>query len=76
VGDGTWVREVVDSSLVVLRKKNGGWEEIVEDSVGVRNINNALILGDLGDEVTAVQVITDWHSQSQDEHIWVSFHDL
>jgi len=76
VGDGTWVGEVVDPGFVVLRKKNGGWEEVVENSVGVGNINNALILGDLGDEVAAVQVIADWHSQSQDEHLWVGFHDL
>lgn len=76
VGDGAGVGEVVDASLLVLREEDGGWEQVVEEGVGVRDINNTLVLGDLGDEVAAVKVVADGHSQSQDEHIWVGFHDL
>lgn len=76
VGDGTWVGEVVDAGLLVLSQENGGWEEIGEDGVGVGDIDNALVLGDLGDEVTGVEVIADWHTKSEDEAVGVVFHDL
>jgi len=76
VRDGTGVGEVVNSSLLVLGKKDGGWEQVVEEGVRVRNINDTLVLGDLGDEVAAVKVVAHGHSQSQDEHVRVGFHDL
>jgi hypothetical protein len=76
VGDGTWVGEVVDAGLVVLSKDDGGWEEVGENGVGVWNIDNAVVLGDLGNKVTAVEIVGDWHSQSQDEDVGVCFHDL
>jgi hypothetical protein len=76
VGDGTWVGEVVDAGLLVLSQENGGWEEIGEDGVGVGDIDNALVLGDLGDEVTGVEVVADWHTKSEDEAVGVVFHDL
>lgn len=76
VGDGTWVGEVVDAGLLVLSEEDGGWEEIVEDGVGVWNINDTIVLGDLGDKVAGVQVVRDWHSQSEDENVLVVLHDL
>ena len=76
VGDSTWVGEVVDSGILVLSQQNRGWEEIGEDGVGVRDVDNSVVFGDLGNEVTGVQVITDWHSQSEDQGIAVEFHDL
>lgn len=54
VRDGARVGEVVDACLLVLCQYDGGWEEIVEDSVRVGDINNLFVLGDLGDEVTGV----------------------
>jgi len=76
VGDGTWVGEVVDAGLFVLSQEDGGWEEIGEDGIGVGDIDNALVLGDLGDKVTGVQVVADWHTKSEDEAVGVVFHDL
>ena len=62
VGDGSWVGEVVDAGVLVLCHQDGGWEEIGKDGVGVGDIDNPLVFGDLGDKVTGVQVIADWHS--------------
>jgi hypothetical protein len=76
VGDGTWVGEVVDAGVFVLGKEDGGGEEIVEDGVGVGDVYNSLVLGDLGDEVAGVQVVADRHAESEDENVGVSLHDL
>lgn len=76
VGDGTWVGEIVDAGILVLSEEDRGWEEIVEDGVGVWNINDTLVLGDLGDKVAGVQVVGNWHSQSEDENVLVVLHDL
>ncbi len=65
VGDGTWVREVVDTGLLVFGQENRGGQEIVEDRVGVGDVYNSLVLCNLGDEVTGVQVVADWHSESE-----------
>lgn len=62
VGDGTWVGEVVDTGILVLSKQDGSWEEVGKDGVGVGDIDDPVVFGDLGDEVTGVQVIADWHS--------------
>jgi hypothetical protein len=51
VRDSTRVGEIVDTSVLVFSHKDGGWEEVVENGVGVGNIYHSLVLGDLGDEV-------------------------
>lgn len=76
VGDGTGVGEVVDAGVLVLSHEDGTWEEVVEDCVGVWNVNDTVVLGDLGDKVAGVKVVRDWHSQAEDEDIWVVLHDL
>lgn len=76
VGDGTWVGEVVDASLLVLSQEDGGWEEIGEDGVGVGDIDNTIVLGDLGDEVTGVEIVADGHTKAEDEAVGVELHDL
>lgn len=76
VGNGTWIGEVVDTSLVVLGKDDGSWKEIVEDGVGVWNVDNSVVLCDLGDKVTWVKIVADWHTETEDECILVVFHDL
>lgn len=76
VGDSTGVGEVVDSGVLVLGHEDGGWEEIVEDGVGVGDVDDTLVLGDLGDEVTGVEVIADWHAESEDQAVAVVLHDL
>jgi hypothetical protein len=76
VGDGTGVGEVVDASILVLGHDNGSWKQIVENGVGVRDVYHSLVLGDLGDEVAGVEVVADWHSESENENIGVRFHDL
>ncbi len=76
VRDGTWVGEIVDTGLFVLGEEDGTWKEVVEDGVGVWHVNDLLVLGDLGNEVTAVEIIGDWHSQAENEDIWVVLHDL
>ena len=76
VGDGAWVGKVVDASVSVRGHQDGGGEEIVEDGVGVGNVHHTLVLSDLSNKVTAVQIITDWHSKSEDESIGVVLHDL
>ena len=76
VGDGSWVGEVVDAGILVLSQKNGAWKEVMEDGVRVRNINDTVVLGNFGDKVAGVEVVGDWHSQAEDENIWVVLHDL
>ena len=76
VGDGSWVGEVVDAGILVLSQENGAWEEVMEDGVGVWNINDTVVLGNFGDKVAGVEVVGDWHSQAEDEDIWVVLHDL
>lgn len=76
VGDGTWVREVVDAGFLVFCQENGGGEEVVEDGVGVGDVYDSLVLGDLGDKVTGVQVVADWHSESENQSIGICLHDL
>jgi len=76
VGDGAWVGEVVDTGILVFGHEDRGWEEIVEDGIRVGDVYHSLVLGDLGDEVTGVQVVADGHSESENECIGVCFHDL
>jgi hypothetical protein len=76
VRDGTWVGEVVDAGLLVLSQEDGCWEEVGEDGVGVGDVDDALVLGDLGDEVTRVQVVADGHTKSENEGVGVVLHDL
>lgn len=76
VGDGAWVREVVDTGILVFGHEDRGWEEVVENGVGVGNVYHSLVLGDLGDEVAGMEVVADWHSKSENENIRVCFHDL
>jgi hypothetical protein len=76
MGNGTWVGEIVDSSILVLSQKDGCWKEVGEDGVGVWNIDDTIVFGNLGDEVTRVQVIRNRHTKSEDEAVGVVFHDL
>lgn len=76
VGDCTWVGEVVDTGVLVLGHKDGGREQIMENGVGVGNVDDTLVLGDLGDEVTGVEVVADGHTKSEDEAVGVVLHDL
>ena len=76
VGDCAWVSEVVDAGLFVLGEEDGGWEKIVEDGVGVGDVDYALVFGDLGDEVAGVKVIGDRHAESENEAVGVVLHDL
>jgi hypothetical protein len=76
VGNSTWVGEVVDSSLLVLSQEDGSREEVGEDGVGVWNIDDTVVFGNLGDKVARVQVIGDWHTKSEDEAVGVVFHNL
>lgn len=76
VGDGAWIREVVDTGILVFGHEDRGWKEVVENGVGVGNVYHSLVLGDLGDEVAGMEVVADWHSESENESISVCFHDL
>lgn len=76
VRDSAWVGEVVDTGLVVFSHQDGGREEVVEDGVGVWDVNDTLVLGDLGDEVSGVEVVADRHAQSEDQAVLVGLHDL
>ncbi len=48
----------------------------MEDGVRVGDIDDTFVLRDLGDEVTRVKVVADWHTKSEDEDIGVVLHDL
>jgi hypothetical protein len=76
VRDGARIGEVVNTSVFVLGHEDRGWEEIMEYGVRVGDVYHSLILGNLGDEVTRVEVVADGHSESENENIGVCFHDL
>jgi hypothetical protein len=76
VGDGTGVGEIVDAGILVLGHEDGSWKEVMEDGVGVGDIDNTLVLGNLGYKVTGVQVVADGHAKSEDESVTVIFHNL
>ena len=61
MADCAWISEVVDSCFVMLGKQDGGGEEVMEDCVGIRDIDDTLVFGDLGDEGPRVQVVGDRH---------------
>lgn len=48
----------------------------MENGVGVGDVNYSLVLCNLGNEVPRVQIVANRHSQSQNEHVFVRFHDL
>lgn len=76
VRDSTRVGEVVDTSVLMFGQKNGGWEEVVENGVGVGDVYHSLVLGDLGDKVAGVKVVANGHSESENQNIGVCLHDL
>ncbi len=73
VADGPWVGEVVDARFVVLGEQDGGREEVVEDCVGVGNVDDALVLGDFGHERARVEVIGDGHAEAEDQGVGIVF---
>jgi len=76
VGDCSRVGEVVDTSIFVFGQEDGSGKEIVKDGVGVGNVDYAVVFGDLGNEVAGVEVVADWHAETEDEYVGVGFHDL
>jgi len=76
VRNSSWVGEVVDTRLLVLGHENGCWQEIVQDRVGIGDVDYALVFGDLGDEVAGMKVVADWHAESENKGVLVCLHDL
>lgn len=76
VRDGAGVGEVVDASLLVLGEEDRGGEEVGEDGVAVGDVDDTLVLGDLGDEVARVEVVRDGHAQAEDQSVGIVLHDL
>ena len=74
--DGAGVREVVDTGVLVLGHEDRGREQVVQYGVGVWDVDHALILGDLGDEVAGVEVVADGHAEAENQDIGVCLHDL
>lgn len=57
VRDGAWVSEVVNASVLVLGHQDRRGQEVVQDGVAVGDVDYAIVLGDLGDEVARVEVV-------------------
>ena len=76
VGDSTWIGEIVDTGILVLGQEDRSWEEIMENCIRVGYVDDTLILRNLGNEVTGMQVVADGHTKSEDESVVVKFHDL
>lgn len=71
-----WVCKVVDASLVVSGKYQGGGEQIVKDGLGVGNVNDAGVFRDFGDEGPRVKVVGDGHAEAKNERIGVYLQKL
>lgn len=76
MGDGPRVGEVEDAGVLVLGHQDRGGQQVVEDGVAVGNVDDAVVLCDLGDKVTRVEVVGDRHTQPQDEAVVVELHNL
>jgi len=76
VGNGAWIGEVVDSGFFVFGEEDGGGEKVMKDSVGVRDIDYTLVLGDLGYEVSGVEIVGHGHTETENQAVRVEFHDL
>ena len=63
------VREVVHSRLAVLGHGDGQRQQIVQDGVGVGDVDDAVVLCDFGDEGARVQVVGDGHADAQGEGV-------
>lgn len=76
VRDGARVGEIVDARVAVLGQKNRCGQQVVQDSVAVGDVDDAVVLGNLRDKVARVKVVRDRHSQPQDEAVGIVLHDL
>jgi hypothetical protein len=76
VRDGAGIGEIEDSRLRVLRHEDGGREQIVEYGVGVRHVNNSVILADLGDKVARMEIVANRHAEAEYQAVLVVLHDL
>jgi hypothetical protein len=76
VGDCARVCEVVNTRLFVVCQEHRGREKIVKDGIGVGDVDYMCVLGDLGDKVSAMEIVADGHSKSENKHVGVRLHDL
>lgn len=77
VSDGTRVSEVVHTCLLVLGHGDYQREQVVQDGVGIRDVDNEFVLCDLGYKGAWVQIVGDGHADAKREGVWVSgAHDV
>mmetsp|Transcript_15714 Transcript_15714/g.37324 ORF Transcript_15714/g.37324 Transcript_15714/m.37324 type:complete len:211 (+) Transcript_15714:108-740(+) len=70
VADGAGVGVVHDSGQLPAGHLDGHWEQLREDGHGVGDVDDLLVLDDLGDEVAGVEdVLDDRHPHTQSEHV-------
>ncbi len=74
--DNTGIGEVVDSCKSLLCHCQRSGKHLGEDSHRVRDIDNTLVLNNLGDEVTVEEVVRDGHTNAQYETIGVALEHL
>ena len=74
--NGARVGKVVDTNVAVLGEEDGCWQQVREDGVAVGNVHHVVVFGDLGDKVSGVQVIRNWHAQTEDQAAGVVLDDL
>lgn len=73
---GPGVGEIHDARLRVLGHGDRQRQQVVQDRVGVGDVDHARVLRDLGHEVARVQVIADGHAEAEDERGRVGFQDV
>jgi hypothetical protein len=71
VADGARVCEVVDARLVVRGEQDGARQQVVQDRVGVGDVDDTGVGCDLGHEGARVQIVRDGHAEAEDEHVGV-----
>jgi hypothetical protein len=55
----------------MLREQDRRRQQIRQDGVAVRYVHHVLVLCDFGHEIPWVEVVRDWHAQSQDQAVVV-----
>lgn len=73
VGNDSRVCKVVDSSESLLRHGERGWKHLVKDGHGVWNVDDSLVLDNLGHKVTVKQVVRNWHANAENKAVGITF---
>ena len=76
MADRPGVGEVVDARFAVLGQCYGDGKEVVQDAVGIGDVDDVGVFGYFGYEGAGVEVVRDGHADAEDEVAGVVLQDV